>query len=817
MKKFTLNSLLIAFVLFAFTSMAQNTRDIVYADDFEAYTVGQGIAQSNPEWWTTWDNAPGTAEDAVISDEQARSGTKSVKFSGNTNDNVVKLGNKTSGIYHLSWYVYIPSGFAGYFNLQHFESPGIEWAVEVYWDNNGTGYIHADGQDAATFNYPQDSWVPVYIIVDLDNDEANLNINNVDIHTWQFSKQAQGQEGAKQLGAINFYAGSTSGMSPTYYIDDLEVFHEYDDVIFEDDFDSYNPGDYVAATIPEFFVTWSNNPGSSEDAKFSNEQSASSPISIKVEGETDLLFKLGNKTSGSYVVEWDMFVPTGMAGYYNLQHFESPGVEWAIEVYWDNDGTGIIHAGGNDAANFNYTMNEWVNVSHLVDVDNDWAELYIDGDLIHEWQFSLQAQGDPGAKQLGAVDFYAGASTGMTPTYFVDNLEYIILIPGSNDPSIEVNSGTIVANIEEGTSTTQNLPITNVGGAPLNVDILPTFDNPGKSSPASAPVVEPPLKGGGEFVVDPNPVKRDPAPTNRNVILHYDNENEGNGVGMTDGAQWVAAVCFPASMVGQYNGMYLSTIHVFINDPADDHKLMVYDMGSINIPGAGELIYEQPFLGLPGWNAIPLVNPIYIDGRDLWVGYWMDQPAGIYPAGCDAGPQVENGAWVKSGPGWRLLTLDYNWNIRAELTGDAAPVWLTATPNEITIDPSETVNVSVGIDANGLEPLNVYKAKLHVRSNDYVHEHIQINVWITVLVGVNEEGEQAFVSMYPNPATTAVTLEANTEIQRVVIVNGIGQIVYDREYNLSNTRIDINDFEAGMYMIRVETANGTAIHKLIKH
>lgn len=816
MKKFTFHSLVVVLLLFAYSAMAQTTqRAVVYFDDFESYNVGDFIAQSSPDFWTTWSNTPGTAEDGVISDEQSSSETKSVKISG-TNDNVVKLGNKTSGKYILTWDMFIPTGFAGYFNIQHFEAPGVEWAFEVYFDNNGTGYMHAGGNNAATFTFTQNEWFTVVNFIDLDEDLATMTLNDQLIHTWQYSLQAQGQAGAKQLGGINFYAGATAGMTPTYYIDNLEYYAITEEFIFADDFDSYNAGEYLAVTIPEFFTTWSNTPGTAEDAMFSAEQAETAPNSVKIDGTTDIVFKLGNKTSGVYLVTWDFFIPTGLAGYYNFQHFEAPGVEWAFEVYFDNNGTGYMHAGGNNAATFTYTQGEWLNIVNVIDLDEDWAEVYFDDVLIYEWQYSLQAQGQAGAKQLGGVNFYAGATAGMTPTYYFDNVAYAALVPGAQDPTIQISNSAIITTIQEGNSTTQNLPIGNTGEASLVVDIVTSYDMPTAAAAPSNLVPAGTIgKVQGEFVVDPTPYKGDAAPDNRDVTLNYDGENT-SGVGFTNAAMWRASARFPASMVEQYNGMYLSQILIYINDPANDHKIQVYDMGSINLPGPGALLYEQPFVGLPGWNTITLTNPVYVTGRDLWIGYWMDQPAGIFPAGTDAGPQHPDGAWTSNGPGWSRLTLDYNWNIRGILTGPAGNVWLSATPNQMTIEPGETTNVTVGIDANGLEPLTVYKAKLHVRSNDLSNEQVNISVWITVLVGLNEAGEQAFVAIYPNPASTTLNLNANTDISKVVITNSLGQVVYDSEVNLSTKQIDISQYEAGMYLVRVETDNGTAIQKLIK-
>jgi len=815
MKKFTLSIVTLILLFATQTLLAQrSTREVVYADDFESYNVGAKIAQSNPDRWATWSNTPGSAEDASVSNEQSSSPTKSLKVAG-TNDNIMKLGNKTSGIYILSWDMYVPANFAGYYNFQHFEAPGVEWAFEVYFDVNGSGYMHAGGNNAATFSYPKGQWFQVENVIDLNDDLALVTINGAVVHQWQYSLQAQGQAGTKQLGSINFYAGATTGMTPTYYIDNIEYFAVPNvDVLYFSDFDSYTANAYVSVEIPEWFKTWSNTPGTAEDARFSTEQAETAPNSVKIAGTNDIVFKLGNKTSGQYVVYWDMFVPTANAGYYNFQHFEAPGVEWAFEVYFDVNGTGYMHAGGNNAATFNYPKNSWFTIENYINLDEDIAMVYINDVLVHTWQYSLQAQGQAGTKQLGGVNFYAGATTGMTPIYYFDNIGYIALVAGAQDPTIQISSSSIILTLPQGNIETRNLPIGNTGDAPLNVNIVPSFDKPNEpNEPNGIPEGTYPVFA-GEFVESPNTLPGAPAPDDRNVTLNYDGEN-ATGIGFTNGAQWRAAVRFPASMVAQYNGMYLSQVMIYINELANDHKLLVYDMGSINLPGPGALIHEQPINPLPGWNTINLTTPVYISGRDLWVGYWMDQPAGVFPAGADAGPQHPDGAWVASGPGWSLLTLPRNWNIRAKLTGTASPVWLSATPNQMSIAPGENTTVTVGINAQNLQQLTIYRAKLHVRSNDPANQQVNINVWITVLVGLNEAGEQAYVSMYPNPATTMLNLNANTQIKRVIVTNNLGQIVYSNEPGLENLQIDVSSFRAGIYLVKVETANGTAIQKVV--
>ena len=54
--------------------------------------------------------------------------------------------------------------------------------------------------------------------------------------------------------------------------------------VFEDDFESYMVGDYLAANSP-YWYTWSNNPGSDEDGVISDNFSYSGLQSLHVYGE----------------------------------------------------------------------------------------------------------------------------------------------------------------------------------------------------------------------------------------------------------------------------------------------------------------------------------------------------------------------------------------------------------------------------------------------------------------------------------------------------------------------------------------------------
>ena len=205
-------------LMFAATSF-MFAQTVVFRDNFDSYTAGSHLAQSNSAW-TTWSNGPGTAEDGVISNAQAASAPNSLYISG-SNDQVYPFGNYTSGHYTLTFNYYVPStGNGGYFNIQHILLQ--QWAFECYFTNAGEGTLTVGGTDH-TFIFHANAWFPVEFDVDIDNNLASLTVDNVLVHSWPFNYQSGNTNGTNQLAGINFYAGAPNNASGTYYVDDFVV------------------------------------------------------------------------------------------------------------------------------------------------------------------------------------------------------------------------------------------------------------------------------------------------------------------------------------------------------------------------------------------------------------------------------------------------------------------------------------------------------------------------------------------------------------------------------------------------------------------
>ena len=196
---------------------------VIFSDNFDNYTAGQQLCTQNNTDWGTWSGNPGSAEDAYITTEQAVSGSNSLKIEGSS-DLIYRFNDQTTGIYEIDFNYYVPSdGNGAYFNIQHYTQPGLQWAFECAFYINGMAFLHQNN-DMITFNFPNDDWFPVKVIVDLDDDSVAIFINGESLETMPFSCTTDNDSGVCQLGSLNFFAGSARpNTSGTYYVDDFVV------------------------------------------------------------------------------------------------------------------------------------------------------------------------------------------------------------------------------------------------------------------------------------------------------------------------------------------------------------------------------------------------------------------------------------------------------------------------------------------------------------------------------------------------------------------------------------------------------------------
>ncbi len=208
----------IVFMMIALTATAQQ----VVNEDFESYDAGSYMSTVAAPQWEMW----GTGVlGGLVSEEQAHGGTKSMKayISGNTETDVIlNMNDLTTGRYRVEFYMYVPSGKLGYYNiLQDFNGSNSKWGIQLFFEN-GTIKIDANGNQY-THPYTPDSWTKIQHFVDLDNDWIDFYLNDEVVLSYQWSKGTNGDGTTCKLDAIDFYSHTVNNQPGLYYIDDLII------------------------------------------------------------------------------------------------------------------------------------------------------------------------------------------------------------------------------------------------------------------------------------------------------------------------------------------------------------------------------------------------------------------------------------------------------------------------------------------------------------------------------------------------------------------------------------------------------------------
>ena len=73
------------------------------------------------------------------------------------------------------------------------------------------------------------------------------------------------------------------------------------------------------------------------------------------------------------------------------------------------------------------------------------------------------------------------------------------------------------------------------------------------------------------------------------------------------------------------------------------------------------------------------------------------------------------------------------------------------------------------------------------------------------------------IRLYPNPVTDVVQIVSSEMMSEINILDAGGKLVLQLSSNALSSKIDLTDFESGMYFVEIQTAAGSELKKLIKN
>jgi hypothetical protein len=346
--------------------------------------------------------------------------------------------------------------------------------------------------------------------------------------------------------------------------------------------------------------------------------------------------------------------------------------------------------------------------------------------------------------------------------------------------------------------------------------------------------------------------------------IHWDDGvNSGNSIGTGSAVEFDVAHRWEPAQLAAYEGASVTQIAFFPAEAQCTYNVRVW-VGA----GAANMVVDQevtnPVIGQ--WNTVTLTTPVPIDvTQELWTGYHVNAQTG-YPAGVDDGPAVDGYGNMMNFGGWQTLLeinpeLDYNWNINTHvqtLAGVTMPLGKSAEPIEssnvtFTSNPNIVAVTRVFDAGNATRDLVGYNVYRSVNGSDYelldyttettylddeanpiiggLYCYVITAVWesetdqcesafsneacdIWTSIGDGSLTDGSSFSMYPNPADNHVFITTSGELKRVTVYNALGQLVVDEITTGKQYELKTSSYTIGVYMVRVETAEGVTTRTL---
>jgi hypothetical protein len=183
---------------------------------------------------------------------------------------------------------------------------GNVWSVQMRFDSEEE--IVESEFDDATLPLITDEWVEIKINIDLDTDGLEMYYDGDLLFEKNWTDEPTGGgTGILNIAAVDLFANSAS----TVYYDDISLSKVGVGTLWSEDFDSYEDGSSMHGQGG--WKGWENDENYTANVTSAN--SRSSPHSVDIANNSDLVHEYSGYTSGEYVyVAW-MYIPENVAPY----------------------------------------------------------------------------------------------------------------------------------------------------------------------------------------------------------------------------------------------------------------------------------------------------------------------------------------------------------------------------------------------------------------------------------------------------------------------------------------------------------------------
>lgn len=213
------------------------------------------------------------------------------------------------------------------------------------------------------------------------------------------------------------------------------------------------------------------------------------------------------------------------------------------------------------------------------------------------------------------------------------------------------------------------------------------------------------------------------------------------------------------------------------------------------------------------------VHAVYYDGTntDEYQWYWR---LGYINVENEAMFNDYAGFW--GSPGWLSMT---GWGIdqksvfflmEGEKYGETA--WLGVDNYSGSIGTGSDEDITIMVNSTSLDP-GMYEANLIINSNDPDNSSVNVTVTLEILpVGINDfENAKSNIQVYPNPVTDYVKVSSLELIESLQVFSSKGEEIHNNfSLNEYNTEVNLQQFNNGLYIIKIVTDSEVKFHKIVK-
>ena len=596
-------------------------------------------------------------------------------------------------------------------------------------------------------------------------------------------------------------------------------------VLLEEDFSAYTVGNNLAvesnAAGNDWWTTWSENPGSSEDgvvAEYGGDKCA-----YWVKGN-DQVLKLNDLQTGVYELEFDILVPDGKTGYFNILHrYDGAGSKYAMQTYLQvtndgmydtyNPGHGSVHAGCTNVADLPCVFDQWMHFRIRIDTDTDFAEYYysVEGGeeiFVCEWQWSWDSHGNYVIDRvLDAMSFYPPMADA---AFYFDNFK-CKRIGAVTASELVITPGAIEETIQSGDVTATTITIENVG---TSIGEYTAWVDYGAGQ-------------GGD---------------NAQIVTYALDDVNPYGISWTtsEPKTFEIAALYPSIAYGNsVMGTYITKAACLFGDdgncnsssglePGTNVIFRIYGQSSNELPG--ELLAEKVIAAEDAttsetgfvYTVVEFDEPVALTGYDVYVAVELTSAIDCNTVAFDGSENPIPGFGdlyrTRSGHPFRSISDNYginkgNWCLYMVCEGapiTAGYATLSKAFGSLPIGGSDelTVNLSSAGLADG-----IYEAAVKFVTND--QDNPEVSIPLTLTIGGDDVAEisgEAY-NIYPNPTTGDVTVEGEN-INYIGVYNSVGKLL-NVVKNVNNT-VDMSAYENGVYFFNiVDNAGQSALQRVV--